>query len=321
MSNDLAPAGNTLPANYDDIFNVENLAGDLTEGVGGGFGVISFRGSKWRIKYGGEETLVTNQDGEAKPSLEAVILKASRGISKIYYAKKYEEGDDSAPDCWSVDGVAPDPAATNKQSANCATCPNNVWGSRTTESGKKAKACADNRRLAVVPLEDIGNETFGGPMLLRVPAASLNDLSLFGNQMAKKGYPYNAIGTRIGFDPNASYPKLTFKAMRALTDEEKAQVAAHYQGDGIGRILSEAAEMAPAAPAAAPAAPAVKAVDTDFEQEPEPAKKAATKPGNGAAKPKAEAAPAPTPEPAKPVSDDQLDAELDGILDGLDDLE
>jgi len=316
MSKDLATATANLPAGMAAHFDASTLAGDLTEGVGGGFGVVSFRGSKWRIKYAGDETLVTNEDGEAKPSLEAVILKASKAISKIFYSKKYEEGDDTAPDCWSIDGIAPDPASTNKQHANCATCPNNVWGSRVTDSGKKAKACADNRRLAVVPLHDIGNETFGGPMLMRVPAASLADLAQFGNLMAKKGYPYNAIGTRIGFDPNASYPKLTFKAMRALSEAEIEEVAAHYQGDVIDRILSEMPEALPAA--ANEPAPA-KAVDTDFEEEPasKPTKPKPTKPK--VVKEEAKA-PEPEPEVATPAGDN-MEAELDNILQGLDGLD
>lgn len=325
MSNDLTTVKNNLPAALQDVFNTDELAGDLYDGLQGGFAVVSFRGSKWRIKHGGEENLIL-KDGEAAPSIEAVIVKASKNVSKIFYDKNYEEGDDSAPDCWSIDGITPDAAAPNPQADACAGCPQNIWGSRITDSGKKGKRCGDNRRVAIVPLADIVNETMGGAMLMRVPAASLGDLATYGKGMAQKGFPYNAIGTRIGFDPDVSYPKLTFKPIRKLDEEELTAVAEHFQGDVLSSILETGSDMAPAAaPEAKPEPkpepkPKQEAVSLDFEEEEPPKPAAKPKPAKKkAAAKKAAPKPAAVPEP-EPEAAEAGGGDLDDILSDLDNL-
>lgn len=324
-----------LPAELQELFDISH-GDDLSSGVSGGFSVVSIRGSKFRIKHSGEEEPVVDDNGEPIASLELVIVKAKPEVSKIFYEADYEEGDSSEPDCFSVDGIAPDPNASNKQSIGCAACPHNQWGSRITPAGKKAKRCSDNRRIAVVPLNDLKNDVYGGAMLLRVPAASLSDLSMYGKKMVAKGYPYNAIATRIGFDINASYPKLTFKAMRPLTSDELTIVGEHITGDVVTSILSESIEIAPkpgdkaeeqtGVPAkqdmddfedeAPPAA--AEAVDDTFEDAetapaPAPASRVAKK------KTKKKAAKKADPEPSK-SEEVTGDAELDDILKELDDL-
>jgi hypothetical protein len=261
------------------IFEEDDL-NDLTAGASGGFGVVSIRGGKWRAKFGGEETLITNEEGEAVPSVPLVIVKASPAVSKIFYAKKYEEGDDAAPDCYSEDGVAPDPSAPDPQHHECATCPMAQWGSAISEySGKKVKRCNDSRRLVVVPAaarsadadpDVLENEQYGGPMLLRVPPASIGDLAKYARELKKNhpGMSYKGIVTRFGFSPDADYPKLTFKAVRPLSDDEKVVVAGFYDSGAVDNILSASDGLAqPAAKSAAPAAR--KTVDTTFEEEEE----------------------------------------------------
>lgn len=290
-------------------------ADDLSAGVSGSFAVMSFRASRWRIKYQGEETPILNSDGDPVASIEAVILKANPHITKNYYEQGYSEGAAEAPNCFSLDGVKPDASAPNRQAATCAQCPKNVFGSRITPAGKKAKACQDNRRLALVPANDLDNETFGGPMLLRVPAASLADLAMMGKNLKARGFPYNAVTVRIGFDMEASFPKLTFKPIRPLTDDEAEKVRELLHDDRLERILAEAVELKDDAPAAEPEAPAQ---DDLFEQpvqtKPKAAKPAAAKPAaTKAAKPAA----APAPEP---IGEASLDDDIQGILAELGDL-
>jgi hypothetical protein len=310
------PANAKVPAIIQQHFDEE--ADDLTSGVSGGFAVVSIRGSKWRIKHQGEEYPVLDAEGNPLSTLEVVLVKANKAISKNYYERGFEEGAAEAPDCFSLDGIAPDTAVQSPVSTTCAKCPKNVFGSRMTPAGKKAKACSDNRRMAVVPLGDLENSTYGGPMLLRVPAASLADLKVFGETMKRRGFAYNGVAVRLGFDLDTAYPKVTFKAMRVLTDAEAAIVAEHLNGDVVARILATAGEIAPIDAddtAIAGAAPA----DPDFEQPPvaPPAAKvaaapkavAAARPGPApapAAKPAATAAvrpgPRPVPTPAKPAA-------------------
>ncbi len=160
-----------------------------------------------------------------------------------------------------------------------------------------------------MPLADIPNELFGGPMLLRVPAASLQDLATYGELMAKLGYPYYAIGTRVAFEPNESYPKFVFTGIRPLTEEEGKAVVALQEDQSIVRILAESSELVPTqAPQAACA------------QQP-----VATAGGFGATAPVAQAQPAPQPTPAPQAAKDpptqptgnfeiDLDAELEKLL-------
>ena len=269
MSTELSTefANAALPATLAGAFNAEQDKQELSGGVQASFAVLSVRGSKWRLKYKSQEHLLADAEGHPKAYIDVVLVKASPNLSKIFYAKAYAEGDDQTPDCYSLDSIKPDPGSMQKQCDSCAACPQNVWGSKITPTGSKTKACADARRVACVPSADVVNEIAGGPMLLRVPPASLAELANYGDRLRANGWPYYGLSTRVLFDPEASYPKLLFKEIRPLTDEEAATIMAWRSGDEVQRILSEiagagvdeepatAAASAPAAaaPAAAPA--------------------------------------------------------------------
>ena len=90
---------------FDSIFDPASMAKDLSAGVSSGFGIISIRGSKWRIKKGGEETPILDDKGDPVARLEVVILKAPEAMSKVYYEGKYVEGSTDEPDCSSNDGI------------------------------------------------------------------------------------------------------------------------------------------------------------------------------------------------------------------------
>ena len=291
---------------------------DLSAGVQGSFGVVSFKGKVWRIKHGGEEQIVKTVEGDPAPYLLAVIVKSSPQVSKIYYTGTYTEGDDSAPTCFSIDGVKADVSSDAVQSSSCAACPMNVWGSKITESGTKTKACADSRRLAVVPYPDIENVNAGGPMLLRVPPASLQEVSRFGKEVKGWGLNYSAVVVRISFDMNVAYPKLMFKAVRGLSVDEARQIVAMRSGDAVSAMLA-AAPMFDAAPAPAP-----------VEAAPAPAPKAAPKAAPTAAPVPVEVAPEPvqaaaepepvpkqTPKEANAAVVEPASAELNALIGGL----
>lgn len=217
---------------------------DLAGGITGGFGVVSLRGKTWRVKWQGDERVMMRPDGDGpRSSIEVVIIKASPVISKVYYEKGYDGETSAPPDCWSTNGQTPDPASAKRQANTCAGCKWNAFGSKITEAGKAGKACADSKRLAIVPLDDIPNEMFGGPMLLRVPAASLKEVLAYAQKLSSAGYPYFAVATRMSFDVEAEYPKLVFNAIRVL-DADEAKLVVELQKDPkVARILSEAVEV------------------------------------------------------------------------------
>lgn len=257
-------------------FAGQNFDDDLAAGVTSGFGVVSCRGKVWRIKHRGEERDLMREDGDGpRASIEVVIVKASNVVSKVFYENGYTDGTNAAPDCSSANGLTPDAGSPKRQCNTCAACPKNAWGSRITESGKQGKACVDAKRLAIVPLGDLRNEAFGGPMLLRVPAASLADMATYGKTLGQLNYPVCAVGTRIAFDVKEAFPKFVFNAIRPLSDAE-AHVILELRADPqVERILNE--EMAEAAPVA-PAAPAAQSV---FEQPPAAAPQQAGVPFGG----------------------------------------
>jgi len=304
----------SLPKGFGKVSNVfanEKAKNDeLGQGVASSYGVIGYRGKVWSTKYQGKETPLMREDGDGpRGSIEVVLVKAAGAIAKIFYKNGYQDGANAAPDCWSSDGVKPDMGAQQKQASTCANCPMNAWGSRVTEAGKPGKACADSRRMAVVPLNDLANELFGGPMLLRVPAASLKDLKAYGDLLDGYGYPYYAVATRISFDPKEAFPKMVFSAMRPLTDDEGMHVKELRNDKRVATVVSEMAQEFKAAPQQeeeeVPSSP--------FEQPLPP--KAAPKAASKAAAPKAEPKPA-AKSPLTPTfeEEEQTDSETGEVM-------
>jgi hypothetical protein len=252
MSNDLTSLAGAVPAHIRAAF-AQPSNSDLAAGVSAGYPIISYKGKVWHIVEGGERTLVTIGEGrnanDPAASLEAVIVRANPALNKVYYPDGYEEGSTERPLCHSDDGVLPSNDAQEKQSPACGTCPHNEWGSKISDTGSRGKACADSRRMAVAAVDDIGN-----PMLLRCPAASLKTLLAYGQQLEKRGWPYQALVTRIGFDASLAYPSLTFTPERWLEPDELEEVMGLQEDDLVLSITalrppSQAAQAAARAPA------------------------------------------------------------------------
>lgn len=220
------------------VFGAIDAGDDLSGGITGGYGMLRIRGKVWAIHYRDQEVQLMRPDGDGpQGSVELVILKANPQLSKTWYENGWDENSTNPPDCSSANGLVPDNGVPKKQSNTCATCPRNQWG--TAPNGGKGKACADHRRLAITPAADIANEAFGGPMLLRCPAASLQDLAAFDNKYKQAGYPYFSMVVKIGFDPKESYPKLVFSAVRPLNDDEAKLVLTLRNGDAVARVIGD----------------------------------------------------------------------------------
>lgn len=217
MSNELSIFANGVPA---------HLRGALDETtrslMGGGSGAstkrISIRGSVFRMVVNGQE-VAKNEDR----AMNIVIVAAAPKNARTYYGKTYSEGEAIRPDCTSADGVTPDTSSTNKQSSACATCPQNIAGSGQGGS----RACRYSRRLAVVLENDI---VAGDVYQLVLPAQSIFGqgengklpLEAYARFLGAQGVSVSAVVTEMRFDTNSATPKLTFRAIRALSPEEYA---------------------------------------------------------------------------------------------------
>jgi hypothetical protein len=211
---------------------------DLSGGITGGYGLIKFRGKVWSIQHHGVTNNLMREDGDGpRGSIDVVIVKANALLSKTWYEGGWDENNNNPPDCASANGIVPDQGVAKPQAPACLGCPKNAWNS--APGGGKGKACGDHRRMAVVPFTDLKNEYFGGPLLLRCPAASLQDMALFDARYKNLGYPYFTMAIKIGFDPQESFPKFTFAAIRPLTEAEGQIIMAHRASPETARVVNE----------------------------------------------------------------------------------
>lgn len=225
-------------------FQVLNPADDnLSDGIGQGYPVISYKGKVWGLRYRGERhTFVRPDDGTPSAYIDVIILGQAKSRSKSFY-KKYDqdtsEGD--RPICASIDGVNPDPDVADKQSDACALCPRNVWKT-DPQTGRKGRECSDYKRIAVLVLPTLTKKMLGQPLMepcfLRVPPASLNSLANMGDSMAGQGFHYSSYITRITFDPNKSHPEMVFRPQQGLTDKEAPVILKLRQDAQVDRIVN-----------------------------------------------------------------------------------
>ena len=219
-------------------------------GIQSSFAVLKIRGKVWRIRHRGEEiaieeSLGTGRDGRPLPkmpvpTIDVVVVGTSHAISKRWYQSGYDATEGKAPDCFSVNGISPDPASAHKQSPMCATCPKNIWGSATMENGSKAKACRDGKRIAVVPSVDISNEVFDGPMLLDIPPTSLKIWKSYVDLLERMGADLAQVVTRIGFSSQETL-QLEFSCAGWVQDAADYQLADEMtQSEAVRRMLHEA---------------------------------------------------------------------------------
>jgi len=212
---------------------------------------ISIKGGVWRMVVGGEE-VAKNEER----SMNIVVISAGKGVSRTFYADKYEEGKDIKPACWSAEGVVPNEEVPNPQAKACATCPQNIEGS----GDGKSRACRYSKRLAVA----LENDISGNIYRLSVPAKSYfgkadgdkMPLQAYGKFLSGHGIPITGVVTEARFDTAEAVPVLKFRAVRPLAREEwdaaKAQSLTEdaKQAVEFKMVPSKAETSQPALPAA-----------------------------------------------------------------------
>lgn len=282
----------------------QSLTGGLSSGSGDSYPRISIKGARFRIVDGDTETVLDST------TLEVVIVGANPRLSKTWYAKQWTpDSEPSAPECFSLDGIGPDPASTNPQNDLCASCPQNAWGSKVTPQGQQIKACSDLKRLAVVAADDPNGPIY----LLQVTPAALKGLNQYQKELSVRGIPPEIVKTKVSFDTDASFPKLKFSFGGFLDEDTQGVVDELFGSDRVKDITGEVPRTPVAVPKITPPTtkPVVKAVEVKEAPAPVSAPVAAPKRGFGAgtkadAKPKAttKAAPVATPQAASSLADE-----------------
>jgi len=293
MSTDLALFKGGLPSFLKGA--TDSVTAALAGSSSNGSRRISIKGGVFREIVGGEEYRVSEER-----AMNVIIINAAPKVSRTYYSGTYVEGATVAPTCWSADGQKPDEAVKSKQSDTCLKCSQNIKGSGQGDS----RACRFSQRLAVLIEGEVEKEQV---YQLTLPATSIfgNDdpkkmpLQAYASYLANNQAPIFGVVTEMRFDTASPTPKLTFKALRPVTEEEyeviqrlmdspdaKAAITMTVaQTDGVQSKEELQEEFAPA-----PKSTGVKAIENKpVEEEPiaEP-KKAVTKKAPAVSEPKLE---------------------------------
>jgi hypothetical protein len=212
--------GNTMPAHLAGG-ELSETAKALAGGGGGGQSLkrISFKGSVFRMMLGSEE-IAQNEDR----AMNMIVVKSAPAIARTYYEGSYKEGVVTSPACWSDDGNAPSSNVESPQASLCANCPQNVKGSGQGDS----RACRYSARLAVVLEGDQKGDVYG----VTLPATSVfgkaedgskyAPLQAYVRKLAEFGFDIVKVVTEVKFDTKSPVPKLMFRAVRPLNEDEWA---------------------------------------------------------------------------------------------------
>ncbi len=209
--------GNNLPAHLRNL-ELDETTKALMGGNGASGKRISIRGGVFRMIVDGKE-VAQNEDR----SMNIVIVASNANVSRSFYAGDYEEGKNIAPDCWSNDGISPDAKVEEPQASKCASCPQNIAGSAKQGGGR---ACRFSQRVAVM----LENDLQGDVYQLTLPAQSIfgavengkMPMQAYAKFLGSHGLPVTAVVTEMRFDTASATPKLTFKAVRPLEENELA---------------------------------------------------------------------------------------------------
>lgn len=253
---------------------------------------------------GGYNRIATNTNGTFKRivngeqvgkairgEFNAVILAMLDKPSRSFYGKDYDpDAKGTAPDCFSNLGDKPEASASDRQAANCASCPKNIDG-----SGKngKGKACRFSRKVALF----LDGDESGDVYQFNIPAKSLFGKAT-GNTLPFEQYCRHLVSnnaapdrvvTTIAYNLDAETMELNFTADRFINLDELERVTEAQENPATTRLISFDATKAATAEApklAAQAEPKAKKPsfldaddDEDDEEEalPEPVKRPSKK--------------------------------------------
>lgn len=186
--------------------------GAASESVSSNF--LSVRGG--RLTYKGNEC--------ADNKLNVVIVASIH--ENLFYMDRYDADNPAPPTCYAFaegdKGMAPHADASEPQSADCASCQNNVFGS--ADSGK-GKACKNVRRLILMTEDDLEDVSGAELAQLKISVTSVknwsNYVSLLSSTMKR---PPFAVVTEVSVVPDSKTQfKINFKAIGQITDGETLQ--------------------------------------------------------------------------------------------------
>lgn len=138
-------------------------------------------------------------DGEKHASFTGTILDISR-INAWWEQSFDETGGGVPPDCFSMDGITPDPFSGNRQNSECRSCTQNSFGS----DGGRGKACKNMKRVHIL----LEGEML--PHRLTIPPSNLKAVDLYVSLLTSKGIPYQLVKTEFSLGKAKNKDGITY---------------------------------------------------------------------------------------------------------------
>lgn len=162
-----------------------------------------------KISIGQDKTMKL-PDGSKVTEIRAVIVDFVTVHN--FYEGAFDAKNIQPPACFAVGtnpkDMAPVDESPVRQADNCQVCPMNEYG-----SDGEGKACKNGRLLALLPLNDAGDDVDAEAdmLLMSVSPTALKGFDGYVQQVARTfQVPPVGVITTISFDPNSSYSRLQF---------------------------------------------------------------------------------------------------------------
>lgn len=146
-----------------------------------------------------------------------------------FYESAFDQKNPTPPACFSIGddikSMVPSKNAPLSQAANCASCPNNQFG-----SDGDGKACKNSRVLAVLPPD--ADESTSLWLLATSPTATKGFDAFVASTARVFEMPPVGVVVEVGFDPSVTYAKMTFGEA-----EPNPNVGVHFARQAEAREL------------------------------------------------------------------------------------
>jgi len=211
-----------LPALSDPQEAMEVMADNLAE-LGG-----NLKFDKVKIPSGGGLSFeIIDENGEEKAVTEVEGVVLDHFPVNVFWEHKFS-GESNPPDCSSMDAVIGTIMVDGKPvgTRQCATCPNNQWGS--DPSGGRGKSCKNLIRVYLL------QEGCSFPVLVSLPPTSTGNWRDYMKRLAGRMKSVYGVVTRIRLEKDKNdggivYSKAVFAKSAELTKEEKQAIKSYAE--------------------------------------------------------------------------------------------
>lgn len=170
----------------------------------------------------GQDKMIKLPDGTKVAELQAVIVDFVTVHN--FFERPFDPKNIMPPGCFAVGtnpkDMAPIAESPNRQAETCQVCPMNEFG-----SAGDGKACKNGRRLALLPLNEAGDDVDHEAeiLIMDVSPTAIRRFDGYVQQVARTfQVPPVGVITTIACDPNSDYASLTFSDPRPITSVAEA---------------------------------------------------------------------------------------------------